>query len=336
MTNAAALTFERDAPPVEGQQRRDHELWLAMQAAHDQWTIAAGVLDDLVAIASSDMDSPDVSLQIAKAAEEERSGFEAYIEARLAFSEFLLTRDSTTVNPEPKTTSKRTLLVVALVFPAFFALPYTMHERKQVRDLDAARAAIVALRNESRLQPPDRKLDAAALPSTPAQITPAVATTVQTPPVTGHWRRIGTPPPQPQKRAVRQSAPRKNIEFNLTPSARYAHLGSIRVSVQNVDQKRDCFDLSVMLGDFRLDRKHVRRYEPVWINLGGNSAPIRLIADRIGRNEVHGYLGIPAPKPGLSTSQRVKNAGSSTHGKSLAQSRTAPAERKLTATLTRQ
>jgi hypothetical protein len=104
--------------------------------------------------------------------------------------------------------------------------------------------------------------------------------------------------------------------------------------VQNVDQKRDCFDLSVMLGDFRLDRKHVRRYEPVWINLGGNSTPIRLIADRIGRNDVHGYLGTPAPKPGLSTSQRVKNAGSSTYGKSLAQS-VAPAERKLTATLTR-
>jgi len=146
-----------------------------------------------------------------------------------------------------------------------------------------------------------------------------VATAVQTPPVTGHWRRVGAPLPQLQKRAVRQSAPRKNIEFRLAPSARYAHLGPIRVSLQNVDQKRDCFDLSVMLGDFRLDRKHVRRYEPVWINLGGNSAPIRLIADRIGRNEVHGYLGTPAPKPGLPTSQRIKNAGPSTRGKSLVQ-----------------
>jgi hypothetical protein len=317
MTNAAALTFERDAPPDGGQHRRDHELWLAMQAAHDQWTIAAGVLDDLVAIASNDIDSPDMSLQVAKAAEEERSGFEAYIEARLEFSEFLLTRDPTTGNPEPKAPSKRALLAVALVFPAIFALPYTMHERKQVRDLDAARAAITALRNESRPQTPDRKPEAAALPSTPPQITPAVARAVQTPAVTGHWRRVGTP--TPQKRGVHQSAPRKNVEFRLTPSTRYAHLGPIRVLLQNVDQKRDCFDLSVMLGDFRLDRKHVRRYEPVWINLGGNSAPIRLIADRIGRNEVHGYLGTPAPKPGLPASQRIKNAGPSTRGKSLAQ-----------------
>ena len=332
MTNPTALTSERDAPPGGSQHRREHELWLAMQAAHDQWTIAAGVLDDLVAIVSSDIDSPDASLQIAKAAEEERSGFEAYIEARLAFSEFLLTRDATTATPQPTTTSKRSLLAVALVFPAIFSLPYAMHERKQVRDLDAARAAISALRTESRAQPPERKPDSPP----PPQITPAVATTVQTPPVSGHWRRVGTPPPQPQKRAVRQGAPRKNIEFRLMPSARYAHVGPIRVSLQNVDQKRDCFDLSVMLGDFRLDRKHVRRYEPVWINLGGNSAPIRLIADRIGRNEVHGYLGIPTPKPGLSTSQRVKNVGSSARGKSLAAVRqVAPAERKLTATLTK-
>ena len=86
MTNAAALTFERDAPSGGNQHRRDHELWLAMQAAHDQWTIAGGVLDDLVAIVSSDIDSPDVSLQIAKAAEEERSAFwalEAVLEKSL-------------------------------------------------------------------------------------------------------------------------------------------------------------------------------------------------------------------------------------------------------------
>ena len=108
--------------------------------------------------------------------------------------------------------------------------------------------------------------------------------------------------------------------FALTPSARNAHLGPVRVSMQNLDPKRECFDLSVMLGDFRLERKHVRRFEAVWINLGGNNAPIRLIADRIGRNGVHGYLGTPAPKPPTSTSQRIKNAGSPARDKSLAQS----------------
>jgi hypothetical protein len=316
MTNAGALRLESDPSTGDNQHRHDHELWLAMRAAHGQWTEAAEALEHLTAIASSDAASPDVSLRVAQVAEEERSAFEAYIEARLAFSEFLLTRDSKPANPETKTVSKRTLLAAALVFPAIFGLPYAMHERKQVRDLDAARAAIVALGNQPRGQTAEPRVEAP-----PVQVKPAVATTVQTPAATGHWRRVGTSPPQQQKRAVRQTAPHKNIEFTLTPSARYAHLGPIRVSLQNVDQRRDCFDLSVLLGDFKLERKHVRRYEAVWINLGGNSAPIRLIADRIGRNEVHGYLGTPAPKPPSSTSQRIKNAGSSTRGKSVAQSR---------------
>ena len=315
MTNAGALRLESDAATGDHQPRRDHELWLAMQAAHDQWMESTETLDDLVAMGSSDIASPDVSLRIAKAAEEERSGFEAYIEARLAFSEFLLTRDTTSAIPKPGTVSKRTLLAVALVFPAIFGLPYAMHERTQVRDLDAARAAIVALSSQPRSQPAEVRVDA-----TPHASTPVVQAVVRTPPETGHWRRVGTPPPQPQKRAVRQTAPRKNTEFRLTPSARSAHLGPIRISLQNLDPKREWFDLSVMLGDFRLERKHVRRFEAVWINLGGNNAPIRLIADRIGRNEVHGYLGTPAPKPPTSTSQRIKNAGSPTRGKSLAQS----------------
>ena len=315
MTNAGALRLESDASTGDNQHRRDHELWLAMRAAHDQWTEAAEALEDLTAIASSDVASPDVSLRVTQAAEEERNAFEAYIEARLAFSEFLLTRDAKSANPEPKTISKRTLVAAALVFPAIFGLPYAVHERKQVRDLDAARAAITALANQPRSQTAEARVEPPAV-----QVKPALATTVQAPAATGHWRRVGTPPPQ-QKRAVRQAAPHKNIEFRLTPSTRYAHLGPIRVSLQNVDQKRDCFDLSVLLGDFKLDRKHVRRYEAVWINLGDNSAPIRLIADRIGRNEVHGYLGTPAPKPPQSTSQRIKNAGSSTRGKSVAQSR---------------
>src|SRR4249919_2400540 len=110
MSNAGSLMLERDAPTGGGQHRREHELWLAMQAAHDHWTKATVTLGDLIAIASSDDASPDESLWVAKAAEEERRAFEAYIEARLGFSEFLLTRDSTTENPEPRTTSKRPLL----------------------------------------------------------------------------------------------------------------------------------------------------------------------------------------------------------------------------------
>jgi hypothetical protein len=74
----------------------------------------------------------------------------------------------------------------------------------------------------------------------------------------------------------------------------------------------------MMLGDFRLDKKHVRPYEPVWINLGGSSTPIRLLADRIGTNGVHGYLSSPERKAAPAPSRRITNAGSSTRAKAMA------------------
>ena len=98
-------------------------------------------------------------------------------------------------------------------------------------------------------------------------------------------------PPVPAP--VRPPVRRRTVEFRLTSSPRYSAVGPVRVSMRNVDPKHDCYDLSVRMGDFRLDKKRVNRYEPVWINLGGSAAPIRLIADRIGKNGVHGYLSRP-------------------------------------------
>ena len=91
------------------------------------------------------------------------------------------------------------------------------------------------------------------------------------------------------------------------------------MSLHNLDRQHDCFDLSVMLGDFRLDRKHVRRYEAVWINLGDSATPVRFLADRIGRNDVHGYLITPESKSQAAPARRITSAGSLTRGKSLAE-----------------
>ena len=101
---------------------------------------------------------------------------------------------------------------------------------------------------------------------------------------------------------------------------RYVRIGPIRVSLHNLDRKHDCLDLSVLFGSSRLDRRLLRRNERVWIYLNGNSTPLRLVADRIGRNEVHGYLSNYVPKP--APTLRTKNSGSKTRGRNVAESRT--------------
>ena len=355
MTNAGDLIPEGDASTGSGQHRPEHQFWLTMQSAHAHWTNATEALDYLIAAASSDNPSPDERLRVARAAEEQRARFEEYIEARLAFSEFQSAqfqavqlqsaRDRAAVAEAAdgedsehgfhevalgpwtlRTTSRFAMaaLGIALLCPAVFGLTYVMHERKHVRDLDAARDAMSALLTQARSQTQLAVQQASSVPvpvapERPASV-PAPKKPAQTPAAGGHWRRVGTPRP-PQKKALvpaHKGTQPKSLEFTLTPSLHYSRVGPLRVSLHNLDRQHDCFDLSVMLGDFKLDRKHVRRYEPVWINLGG-ATPVRFVADRIGRNDVHGYLITPDPKSPAVPARRITSAGSLTNGRSLAE-----------------
>ena len=353
MTNGD-LAPEADASKGSGQHRPEHQFWLTMQAAHAQWADATEALDYLIAAASRDNPSPDERLRVARAAEEQRARFEEYIEARLAFSEFQSAqfqavqlqsardraamaeaadgedaqRDFHEIAVGPwtlRTTSKLAMaaLAIALLCPAVFGLTYLMHERTHVRDLDAARDAMSAMLTQTRTQAQVAVQPASSVPVAPERPASAAAPKkpVQKSASAGHWRRVGTPRP-PQKKAVvpaRQPAPRKSVEFTLSPSLRFSRVGPLRMSLHNLDRQHDCFDLSVMLGDFRLDRKHVRRYEAVWINLGDSATPVRFLADRIGRNDVHGYLITPDSKSPAAPARRITSAGSLTRGKSLAE-----------------
>jgi hypothetical protein len=354
MTNAGDLMPEGDASTGSSQHRPEHQFWLTMQAAHAQWANATEALDYLFASAPSDSPSPDDRLRIAKAAAEQRVRFEEYIEARLAFSEFQSAqfqavqlqsaRDRAAVaaaaegeDSQPgfheialgpwtlRTTSKLAMaaLAIALLGPAVFGLTYVMHARQQVRDLDAARDAMSAQLTQARSQTQIAVQQARAVPPAPERpaSTPVPAKHVKTPAAAGRWRRVGTPRP-PQKKAVvqaHQTAQRKNLEFTLAPSLSYSRVGPLRVSLHNLDHQHDCFDLSVMMGDFRLDRKRVKRYEAVWINLGGSATPVRFVADRIDRNDVHGYLTTPDPKPTASPARRITSAGAPMTNKNLAE-----------------
>ena len=174
---------EGDASTGSGPHRPEHQFWLTMRAAHAQWANATEALDYLIAAASTENPSPDERLRVARAAEEQRARFEEYIEARLAFSEFQSAqfqavqvqsaRDRAVVAEAAggedgeqrfhevalgpwtlRATSRFAMaaLGIALLCPAVFGLTYVMHERKHVRDLDAARDAMSALLTQARSQ----------------------------------------------------------------------------------------------------------------------------------------------------------------------------------------
>ena len=85
-------------------------------------------------------------------------------------------------------------------------------------------------------------------------------------------------------------------EFKLSPSKQFERVGPLGVSLHKVNLKHKYFDMSMMVDDFKLDKKHVNLYEPVWINLSDRPQPVQLVVNRIDKNQVTGYISEPKYK----------------------------------------
>jgi hypothetical protein len=81
--------------------------------------------------------------------------------------------------------------------------------------------------------------------------------------------------------------------FTLSPSIGYQRTGPLRLSLRRVNLKHKYFDLSVLLDGSKLDKKHVRLYERVRIELRDPKGQAELVASWIGKNRVHGYIIAP-------------------------------------------
>jgi hypothetical protein len=230
--------LEGEAPTGREGDRPGHELWLAMRAAYQRYQNASAALE---ALTSSYED-----LGIEKAAEQQRTTFENYIEARLQFSEFLLSgkaedpanfggsnaRRKSTGPGQPETagfwtgfrTSRlaRMAIAVALLLPTAFSLTYLVREQRRVHDLDLVRDAMEEIAKNrttnqtqslaARLPAPNAPPQVATQPGNlPApQVRPDRALERKAAPGIGAkgWRpvRPTLPPPQRRIRDARQTA----------------------------------------------------------------------------------------------------------------------------------
>jgi hypothetical protein len=123
-----------------------------------------------------------------------------------------------------------------------------------------------------------------------------------------------------QPARVQQSASR-NYEFTLTPVQRFKRVGPIQASLRRIDWKRSQFDVSLLVGNLRIEKKHIKLHEPISFRLGAK--PVQLLTDRIGRNYIHGYLCESGCRKQESAgpSQRKPNVGSSKRESAVADSR---------------
>lgn len=299
---------ERETPDASWDQEH-HERWFAMKTAYNRYVNASAPLDDLME------ELGDVQVKLLN---DQRLAYEEYIEARLQFSESLLPRFGVAVmrreSKGPASLSRNESVTSKLARPALaitflcltaLSLAYIRYGRPQDRDTGEAALSQTGnpliprsnASNPAQQVPTESGGGKAFVPICPA-VSQAIQATAPERVAGQRWSRLPVSPlPRGKKsigyaRSVRllRSGNRAYYEFTLKALPRFERIGPIQVSLRRVDRKTKDFDLSFLDGNFRIDERHIRLHEPLWIHLSGRAKPVQLVTDRIGKNDVHGYL----------------------------------------------
>lgn len=103
------------------------------------------------------------------------------------------------------------------------------------------------------------------------------------------------------------SGGRSYYRFTLTPSAQFKQVGTIGLSLRKVDRKQKYFDLRLLVENSKVEKKHVKLYVPVWINPADRLQPVAVVATRIEKNYVQGYLSEPSDqRPEMTASNQAR------------------------------
>jgi len=95
--------------------------------------------------------------------------------------------------------------------------------------------------------------------------------------------------------ALERRGERSYFEFQLGKSKQFQRVGSLSLSVRKVDSKHRSYDLSLLVNDQKLDKKHVNLYEP--ISVRASDQPVELVVNEIDKDQIKGYVSEPKYKP---------------------------------------
>ena len=85
-------------------------------------------------------------------------------------------------------------------------------------------------------------------------------------------------------------------EFQLLKSKNFQRVGPIQVRLRKTNNKHKFYDVSLIVDDNPLDKKHINLFEPVWLTLSDRPRPLELVVNKVGKDLVSGYLTEPKYK----------------------------------------
>jgi chromosome segregation ATPase len=90
---------------------------------------------------------------------------------------------------------------------------------------------------------------------------------------------------------------RNYYEFTLNKGANAANVGTIKLQLKKVDQKKSKYTLEVSSDDKNIEKKDKNLDEPVQFYSGKTPVLFEIVVNNINKNQVTGYLSTPKSAP---------------------------------------
>jgi hypothetical protein len=100
---------------------------------------------------------------------------------------------------------------------------------------------------------------------------------------------------------------RSYFEFNLVKSKAFERVGPMSLSLRKTNVKNAFYDVSVLVEDSRLNKKHINLFEPVLFYPSDNHQPLELVVNRIDKDSIRGYVSAPKYKENQAAGNAIGN-----------------------------
>ena len=96
--------------------------------------------------------------------------------------------------------------------------------------------------------------------------------------------------------ALRKRGERDYFEFKLMKSKDFRPVGPVSLSLRKADSKRQRYNMELYVDDFKLQKKDVNLYEPVYFTVQDRPQPLELVVNHISKDRAEGYISMPKYK----------------------------------------
>ena len=92
---------------------------------------------------------------------------------------------------------------------------------------------------------------------------------------------------------LRRLGERDYVEFSIEGRGKPQKVGNITVELRGTNPKRNLYNVAMVVGDTRVERKNRAINEPIFFYTRGTKQPLELVVNEVGKNKIVGYLSIP-------------------------------------------